>query len=147
MGIFSHDVKILPRSSISLFNIYPCWDCPGLVLNNGEVAEALLCQNGTRQPLTAKQKTMFKKWEVQNIRFCCVERDCKDVDVTKRPMCRTPADTNCVFWKSTYDPIVDCGGSCYFSVERHEIEYSSKERHEMRKREKKACEKRCKHLM
>mmetsp|Transcript_49260 Transcript_49260/g.112656 ORF Transcript_49260/g.112656 Transcript_49260/m.112656 type:complete len:447 (-) Transcript_49260:111-1451(-) len=121
-GKWMKDRPDLPRSGESLYNMYPCWDCPGLSLTNLDGAEeALLCQNGTRKPLTASQKTLFRSWQVHNMFFCCADRDCEDIDVASRPMCRTTADTDCVLWKTVYDPVVDCAdkGRCYFSIGDH----------------------------
>lgn len=101
-GNFSHDVLLLPRIHRALFNVFPCWDCPGLTTNKRES----LCERGTKQSLTDSQRRLFKHADL--VEICCADAagGCSELDLHTVPLCKSPTQTNCVVWEGDNHPVI-----------------------------------------
>ncbi len=114
-GRFKTDVKVLPQTGESIFDLYPCWDCPGVQLPAHRVPRAALCTAGHECSLGPRRRTILKRSRHagQPVKLCCQPRRfvacMRDFFNASAPphmfkLCESPTDVGCVLLSARYAP-------------------------------------------
>jgi hypothetical protein len=82
-------------------NLFPCWNCPGVLLSKGAVATPKYCQNGTLlsvNEIPALHQSF--KYPTINVGVCCKQyQGCGNLPVQWLPHCSNATDVDCVTWE------------------------------------------------
>jgi hypothetical protein len=81
--------------------IFPCWNCPGVLLPTGAVATSQYCQKGTLvtvNEVPALRQAFRYPWV--NVGICCKEYEgCGNLPVQRLPHCSKATDVDCLTWE------------------------------------------------
>lgn len=66
----SHSSVTLPRKQDSIFNLFPCWDCPGVPMPGGRHPGSALCRDGTKIAPRGLAK-LVRQDRATDVKLCC----------------------------------------------------------------------------